>query len=132
MHHHQDKLRSAVFITFGGNCRKALTFYQCCFGGQLQFEDFGDKLPGAKELPVISGSLVSEQIIIHGSDLVHNEGRMLGNYIAIYLQFNNNADRKEFMAKVETGKQDVLTKMDDGTKLVELTDPFDVRWVLGI
>ncbi len=132
MIHHHDKLRSAVFITFSGNCRKALTFYQNCLGGQLHFETFESELPGAKESPIISGSLVSDWLVIHASDLVHNEGRMLGNYISIYLQFKNNADRKEFMAKLETGKPTVFTKMVDDQKLVEVTDAFDVRWVLGI
>ena len=73
---------SAVFITFSGNCRKALTFYQGCFGGTLRLETFGEALDGYPETPVISGSLVSDRVVIHGSDLVHNEGRTLGNYIS--------------------------------------------------
>lgn len=79
--HPHDKLISAVFITFFGNCKQALTFYQSCFGGLLQFETFEKEIQGYRELPVVSGSLVSEKIIIHGSDLVHNEGRKIGNYI---------------------------------------------------
>ena len=44
--HDKEKLISAVFLTFSGNCKKALTFYQACFGGTLQFETFGKELQG--------------------------------------------------------------------------------------
>ena len=93
--HDNDKLRSGVFITFAGNCKKALTFYQTCFGGTLQFETFTEELNGYSEMPVISGSLVSDRIIIHGSDLVHNEGRKPGNNISILLHCKDTYDRNE-------------------------------------
>ncbi|MGY0041025.1 hypothetical protein [Pedobacter sp. NJ-S-72] len=82
--YNHDKFRSVVFVTFSGNCKKALSFYQSCFGGLLQIETFEKELSGYIEKPVVSGSLVSDRIIIHGSDLVHNEGRKLGNYISIF------------------------------------------------
>jgi PhnB protein len=130
--HNKDKLRSAIFITFSGNCRKALTFYQTCFGGKLTLQSFEKKLQGYTGLPVVSGSLVSDSISIHGSDLVHNEGRKLGNYISIFLLFKNTHDRKELIEKLEFDKKNHFVKNYDDEKLVEVTDAFDVRWVLGI
>ena len=130
--HISGKLVSAIFITFSGNCRKALTFYQTCFGGTLQFETFGKELQGYTEMPVVCGSLVSDSIIIHGSDLVHNEGRTLGNYISIFLHCKNTYDRKELIEKLVSNKKDHLIKNYDDQKLVELNDAFDVRWVLGV
>jgi len=122
----------AVFITFSGNCKKALTFYQTCFGGLLQFETFEKELPGYAELPVVSGSLVADRIIIYGSDLVHNEGRKLGNYIAVFLHCKNNDDRKLLIEKLESGQKNLFVSNDDEQKLIEITDAFEVRWVLGI
>lgn len=130
--HTNGKLVSAVFITFSGNCKKALTFYQTYFGGTLQFETFEKELQGYTEMPVVSGSLISDSIIIHGSDLVHNEGRTLGNYISIFLRCKNIYDRKELIEKLVSNKKDRFIKHDDEQKLVEVTDAFDVRWVLGI
>src|SRR4051794_10531243 len=95
--HTSGKLVSAIFITFSGNCRRAFTFYQTCFGGTLQFETFEKELQGYTEIPVVSGSLISDSIIILGSDLVHNEGRTLGNYISIFLHCKNTYDRKELI-----------------------------------
>ena len=128
--HSHDKLKSAIFITFSGNCKKALTFYQTCFGGLLQFETFGKEIQGYPEMPVVSGSLVSDMITIHGSDLVHNEGRKLGNYISIFLLCKNVIDRKYFIKKLVSNNPFVHNK--DDQKLIEVTDAFDVRWILGI
>lgn len=130
--HKNDKFMSAVFITFSGNCKKALTFYQTCFGGLLQFETFEKELEGYIEMPVVSGSLVSDRIIIHGSDLVHNEGRKLGNYISVFLYCENAYDRKELIEKLEFDKKNHFTRKDEDQKLIEVVDAFDVRWVLGV
>lgn len=130
--HNNYKLISAIFITFSGNCKKALTFYQTCFGGTVQFETFEEELQGYTESPVVSGSLVSDSIIIHGSDLVHNEGRKLGNYMSIFLRCRNTYDRKELVEKLEFDKEDLFVKNYNDQKLIEVTDAFDVRWLLGI
>ena len=126
-----DKLTSGIFITFAGNCKKALTFYQTCFGGTLHFEIFDKELQGYKEKPVISGSLVADNIVIHGSDLVHNEGRKTGNYISVFLPFKNAEGRKLVIDKLRSNGL-LSTSNDELQKLVEITDAFDVRWVLGI
>ena len=127
-----DKFISAVFLTFSGNCKKALTFYQTCFGGTLQFETFGKELQGYTETPVVSGSLVSDRIVIHGSDLVHDEGRKLGNYIAIFLPCKNRQDRKELLEKLEFDQKKLFVTNEDDQNLIEVTDAFDVRWVLSV
>ncbi len=124
----QNPFVSAVFLTFSGNCKEALTFYQTCFGGALRF-DFFEGLQGYAQLPVINGSLVSDTINIHGSDLVHNEGRILGNHIAIFMQCANVEARKVLIEKLQQNKESGFTGNDD-EKLIEITDAFDVRWIL--
>ncbi len=126
------KRAGAIFITFPGNCRKALTCYQTCFGGTLQFETFEEELAGYTGRPVVSGSLVSDSIIIHGSDLVHNEGRMLGNYMSIFLHCRSAEERRSLIAKLKFDQPYLPAGTRDDQRLVEITDAFDVRWVLGI
>jgi PhnB protein len=131
-----DQLRyqpviSAVFITFSGNCKRALNFYQACFGGHLHFETFGEELPDTDLRPVVNGTLVSDRIAIHGSDLVHNEGRKLGNYIAVFLHCKNSEERKTLIAKLSGCAKNLLASNND-SPLVEIRDVFDVRWVLGV
>lgn len=132
MEEHINKVTSAIFITFSGNCIKALRFYQSCFGGTLKFETFGKELLHVyTEAPVISGSLVSDRIIIHGSDLVHEEGRKIGNYMSVFLHCKTSNDRKMLIEKLEAHKKNHF-KHDNDQKLIEITDAFDVRWLLGV
>ena len=125
------KLVSAVFITFSGNCKEALTYYQTCFGGKLHFEVFEKQLPGYADLPVISGSLVADDITIYGSDLVHNEGRIVGNYMAIFMQCENADARKELIEKLEFNKDNTPAR-NYNEKIIEMVDAFDVRWALYV
>lgn len=127
-----DRLTGGVFITFSGNCKKALTFYQTCFGGTLHFETFDKELQGYTEIPVISGSLVSDSIVIHGSDLVHNEGRKIGNYISIFLPCKNAGARKILIEKIGSDRRGVATRNYAADSLIEVTDAFDVKWVFGL
>ncbi len=126
------KFVSAIFLTFSGNCKEALTFYQTCFGGILQFETFEKELQGYTEVPVVGGSLVSNSIVIHGSDLVHDEGRIPGNYMAIFIHCTNTYVRKELIEKLGFNKQDFFIANYDDEKLIEIIDAFDVRWVLCV
>lgn len=130
--HRNTTLTSAIFITFSGNCKRALTFYQTCFGGVLQFETFEKKLEGYTDMLVVCGSLMADSIIIHGSDLVHDEGRKPGNHISIFLQCKNSDDRKALIEKLQSGKKHLRVKDDEEQKLIELTDAFDVRWMMGV
>jgi len=127
-----DKLTGGIFITFSGNCKKALTFYQTCFGGTLHFETFDKELQGYTEAPVINGSLISDRIVIHGSDLVHNEGRKIGNYLSIFLPCKSADDRKILIEKLGSDRRDVEIRNYEEDSLIEVTDAFDVQWVMGL
>lgn len=132
MEHTPFKAVSAVFITFSGNCKQALKFYQTCFGGALQFDVFENQLPGFSSHPVVNGCLHSEKVAIYGSDLVQDEGRKLGNHMAIYLQCRNQEERNVLVNKLELGKANRSVKLVEQPNLIEITDVFGVRWILGI
>lgn len=124
--------RSGVFITFPGNCRAALTFYQSCFGGMLHFDVFEKVLDDFTETPVIIGSLVSDRLIIHGSDLVHNEGRKIGNHVSIFLPCRNVEERSSFGEKLAVNNGWLQTIDQEAQILLEVTDAFQVNWILSL
>ena len=126
-----EELRSGVFITFPGNCRKALTFYQTCFGGTLQFDMFDRAVSGNAEIPIVSASLIAPHLVIYGSDLVHDEGRKVGNYVSVLLPCQSVAIRKELVKKLSRSDRSILGNRDQD-KLVEVIDSFDVRWILTL
>lgn len=121
---------SAIFITFSGNCQQALSFYRACFGGELLLETFKGELVGYHTSPVVSGSLVSDRIAIYGSDLGHNEGRKIGNCVAVYLNCKDANERKTLIKKLNANNRRALQA--DQQKLIEITDAFDVNWILSI
>lgn len=129
--HNTGYLKAAIFITFSGNCKKALSFYQTCFGGELHFETFDKHLPGYEDTPVVSGSLVSDRIVIYGSDLVHSEGRKIGNHLSVFLRCADAADRLLLKKKLEWNDNISADSYEKET-LIEVKDVFDVRWVLGV
>lgn len=124
------KASSAFFITFSGDCRKALSLYQHCFGGDLHFDGFDQPLEGIIGIPVVSGSLIAEKLTIHGSDLVHPEGRRTGNFMALYVQCEDAGQRNEYLKKL--GIENACVQNESDQKLIEVTDAFAVRWVFGI
>lgn len=126
-----DRCTSGVFITFAGNCREALTFYQTCFGGVLHFEMFDQKVEGYG-VPVVSGSLVSDHIVIHGSDFVHNEGRRVGNYLSIFVPCTDTGTRRLLMGRLAPLAKNNREEGRDEQNLIEVVDAFDVSWVLAI
>jgi PhnB protein len=127
----KDKSTSGVFLTFSGNCQPALAFYQECFGGTLKFETFEICVDGNFRSPVIAGSLFSDRVVIHGSDLVHDEGRKLGNYMAIFLGCKNAEERTALVKMLSAGTKHPPAFSEDDQNLIEITDAFDVRWVLS-
>ena len=127
----KEKIRSAFFITFNGNCKRALTLYQSCFGGTLNFKNLAQSM-GLKETPVVSGCLVSEGIIIYGSDLVHDEGRRTGNHMAFYVHCDSVEERVSLIKKLDEGKQYSTYETLGRQKLIEIIDGVGVVWIFGI
>ncbi|MBK1896147.1 VOC family protein [Chryseobacterium paridis] len=120
-----------VFITLAGNCKEALTFYQSCFGGELFLEILEMPLNPYSIKPVISGSLISERIVLYGSDLVHDEGYQMGNHLAIYFPCRNTSERFSLIKQLVGDIEDFPMEMKK-QRLIEITDLFGVRWILGV
>lgn len=92
---------------------------------------FDEPLQGCAEMPVVSATLISERVTIYGSDLVHNEGRRVGNYVAVFLPCRDISERGELIERL-TSQQKRRIDFDKQQKFIEVTDLFNVRWVLGI
>lgn len=89
------------------------------------------ELKGYTETPIVRGSLISDRIVIHGSDLVYDEGRKLGNYIAVFLHCKDMDDRKQLVEKLGSERKRPFEDTYDDSHLIEVIDAFDVRWILG-
>lgn len=124
-------IRSAFFITFNGNCQEALLLYQDCFGGKVQFDTFPEPI-GFKKLPVVSGYLYSDPLLIQASDLIQEQGRRVGNQMAILVTCESHQQRLIYLKKLSDRKQYQSFKRLQTQKLIEITDRFDVSWIFGV
>lgn len=75
--------------------------------------------------------MVSESIVIYGSDLVQEEGRKIGNYLSVFLPCKNATHRNALIAKLKPSAQYPYNAEKD-QQLVKIIDSFDVRWVLSV
>jgi Uncharacterized protein conserved in bacteria len=68
-----------AYLTFNGNCREAMTFYQICLGGDLSFQTVGEsplsaKMPGRMKDCILQATLTNGALVLMGSDMVAGQG----------------------------------------------------------
>lgn len=126
-----------AYLTFNGNCREAMTFYQKCLGGRLNFQTLGEsplsaKMPARMKKCILNSKLKSEKLTLMGSDMVDEIGVVKGNSVSLVLCCNSEKKIRSFYNKLsEGGEQTHPLKMTYWNELFgELTDKFGNRWML--
>ena len=126
------------YLTFNGNCREAMKFYQQCLGGELIFQTVGEsplsqKLPKKMKNYILHATLAKENFVLMGSDMVSDEGLAKGNNISLLLNCYNEEDIKSCYTKLsKKGKQNhPLEDSFWGALFGELTDKYGHRWILN-
>ncbi len=130
-------MQISPYLTFRGNCREAMSFYQSCFGGALSIQTV-EESPIAKHLPkelkdyVLQSTLCNEGLSMQGSDMVAEEGLFHGNRISLSIESNNIQEIKSLYQKLSEGgtQNEPLTYNYWGILLGEVTDKFGTRWML--
>jgi len=90
-----------TYLTFNGNCREAMAFYRNCFGGSLTFKTIGespgtDQLPGHMKWVILQATLVNDQVILIGSDMVSEQGLITGNAVSLMLRCSSEDELKSY------------------------------------
>ena len=90
-----------AYLTFNGNCREAMTFYQQCLGGDLNLQTIKDS-PMAEQLPdtmrdcILHSTLTNGNFILMGSDMVGADGLQKGNAISLLIDCNTEEELREY------------------------------------
>ena len=125
-------------LTFSGNCREAMTFYQQCLGGELVFQTveespLSEKLPKNMKDFILHSTLTNGSLLLMGSDMVPETGLTKGN--AVSLIFNSGSEReiRSCYEKLSAGGQVThpLKKNFWGALFGGLTDQFGNHWLLN-
>jgi len=125
------------YLTFNGQCREAMTFYQQCLGGELVIQKISES-PMAAQMPseaganILHSSLTSGPIVLMGSDMM-GENKVRGNDFFLCLNFSSDEEINACFTKLsEGGKVRMgLHQTFWGATYGELTDKFGFNWALN-
>lgn len=126
-----------TYLSFNGNCREAMMFYRDCLGGELSWQTIGDT-PVAEKIPVdlqhyiLNASLIKDDWILMGTDMVADEGLIIGNSVSILLDCNSEEEFLHCYNKLKAGAQATqeIEQTYWGVLFGGLTDQFGNQWLL--
>ena len=127
----------ASYLTFAGNCREAMSFYQSCLGGELSFQTIGEtplagNMPAEMKNRILHASLSKKNLVLMASDMVPDGGLIRGNAVSLSLECSSEEEIKSTYEKLsEGGKKDhPLENTFWGALFGDLTDKFGNHWLL--
>ncbi len=127
-----------TYLTFNGNCKEAMTFYQTCLGGELTFQNLdiiqeGTGKGATVRAVIVQACLKSEKIALMGSDLVADEGIYRGNAISLLMQCDSREEVLEYYSKLQRDGVGTypLSVNEHGNLFGGLTDRFGTHWLFS-
>ncbi|MEQ6118653.1 VOC family protein [Reichenbachiella sp. MALMAid0571] len=126
------------YLTFSGNCREAMTFYQKCLGGVLYFQTIGEspisqKMPQRMKDCILHATLTRDNLVLMASDMVSEDGLKKGNAVSLMLACDSEEEVRACFEKLSVGGLAThpveLTFFD--SLLGNLTDKFGNNWLLN-
>ena len=129
-------LRLNPYITFAGDAREAMEFYQAALGGELvvnTFGEYGDAGPDSDK--VMHANLeTSDGFTLMASDTPPGTESPQGSSITVSLSGEDEDRLRGFWDKLTEGAEiDMpLEKQMWGDVFGQFTDRFGIRWMLNI
>lgn len=133
--HLESKL--IIYLTFNGNCREAMSFYQKCLGGELYFRTVGE-LPMSEKLPkrmkkcILHSSLHNNDIVLMGTDMVGDKGLIRGNAMSILIECSSEKEMRHYYKMLSYDGQATypIEPTFWGALFGGLTDKYGHHWLL--
>ena len=132
-----------AYLTFDGNCREAMTFYQECFGGELTIQTvaespMAEQTPEAEKDKVMHANLTKGDLVLMAADMIEHEGAgnervVQGNAIALSLDCSSEDEINMFFSNLSAGGQVTMPLAEQfwGATFGMLTDKFGLNWMLN-
>jgi PhnB protein len=124
------------YISFAGNAREAMEFYNGVFGGTLTLNTFGEY--GDKDAPeadkIMHGNLETDRFALMGADAPPGMELHPGDNIAISLSGDDADDLRGYWEKISEGG-DVSVPMEKqmwGDEFGMCVDRFGIAWMVNI
>ena len=127
-----------AYLTFDGNCREAMTFYQECLGGELMLQTIGetplaDQMPDSIKGYILHARLTKDGLSLLASDMVPESGLAVGNAISLMLGCSSAEEIRHCYEKLSAGGQPTHPLEDTfyGALMGDLTDKYGNHWLLN-
>jgi PhnB protein len=126
------------YLIINGKCEQALSFYQNCFNGRINFiqryrdttyevsENFKDMIAHAE--------FEADTFKLYFSDGFEHLEATASNNIAMTVSFDNEPEQRAVFKKLKQGGQVTLdfTQTSVESSLVTLIDQFEIHWYLNL
>lgn len=132
------------YLTFGGNCEEAFTFYKSVFGGEFgymgRFKEMppmeGMTVPASEGEKIMHVSLpISKESILMGSDSSEAFGKatVAGNNFSISITADSEAEADKLFNSISSGGQVTmpLGKTFWGSYFGMCVDKFGIAWMMS-
>jgi PhnB protein len=114
-----------------------MTFYQKCFGGDILFQTVGESplsaaLPTTMKDCIVQSTLIKNDLVLMGSDMVSESGLIKGNAVTLTLHCRSEKETKAVYSKLSRGgkaKQPLQANLL-GALVGGVTDRFGNHWLL--
>ncbi len=126
------------YISFKGNAKEAMEFYQSVFGGALTmstYKDGGIPHDPSEDNKLMHAMLESDtSITIMGADTPDSMEYTPGKNISISLSGENEEELRRYWEKLSSDAtiREPLTKAPWGDTFGMLTDKFGIEWMVNI
>jgi PhnB protein len=130
---------SHIYLTFDGNCRKAMTFYGKCLGGEPNFTTFAEGPPEvaatAKDAAnrILHAELHNGPMVMMASDTMPGMPFTQGTNFSISITCDTLAEMESLFAVIGEGGAVTMPMHDAfwGGRFGMLTDQFGIQWMLS-
>jgi len=134
---HSMTSRLNPYLTFAGNARQAMEFYETVFGGTLVLSTFGDY--GDEDAPhadqIMHGMLETDRgFALMGADSPPGTEHQPGNNFAVSLSGDDGDDLRGYWARLSDGGtvSVPLEKQMWGDEFGMCVDQFGIAWMVNI
>lgn len=130
-------MKIAAYLSFNGNCREAMLFYQKCLGGKLVFQTIGDsplseKMPQKMKDCILHATLKKGRMELLATDMVGENQYSTGTALSLMLECKTQTQIETIFNLLSEGgfKYHQLEQTFFGAIIGDLKDKFGIQWTL--
>jgi PhnB protein len=126
------------YLSFNGNCREAMSFYETCLDGELTVQSvsespMADNLPQSLRDNVLHSSITKDGVLLIMASDMNREKLVEGNTVKICINCDSEEQINSFFRKFSEGAKiiEALQVMFWGDTFGSLIDKFGKTWIFN-